>query len=235
MQIELNEILKVVLKTSISFVVLLISIRLLGKKQIGHLTFFNYITGITIGSIAANIISFTDEPFIYGLIGLICWCLLNVMIDYINLKSNKIRTLIDGEPTLVIKNGKILKKALASARINLADLTMILREKNIFSLKEVDYAIVEPNGRISVLKKQAEQPITKADLKIPIMPAQYLPTKIISDGQLIPNSLKELKLNQTWLENELNAQGITSINEVFYAEIETNGSLFVECNQDSLQ
>lgn len=145
---------QVILETIITFLVLLLYTRLLGKKQMSHLTFFNYITGITIGSIAANMVMLDTRSFYKELTSLTIWCLLTELVSWIALKSPKLRKSLDGKPTIVIKDGIIDKKALGSLRLNTDDLTMLLREKDIFNIAEVNYAILEPHGRLSVLKKE---------------------------------------------------------------------------------
>jgi len=137
-------LLGIIFRTSITFLILLIMTRLLGKKQLSHLTFFNYVTGITIGSIAAEIVSKPDMPLVSGLTSLIWWTFLTLLVGYIGIKSAKARIAIDGEPTIVIRDGFIIDSALAKTRLNLDDLSMMLRERDAFSIKEVEYAILEP-------------------------------------------------------------------------------------------
>lgn len=155
-----SSFLKVILETVITFLILLLYTRLLGKKQMSHLTFFNYITGITIGSIAGNMVMIDTRTFYKELTSLTIWCVLTELVSFIALKSPKLRNKLDGEPTMVIKKGVIDKNALKSLRVNVDDLTMLLREKDIFDFSEVDYAILEPHGRLSVLKKDI---LTKGD------------------------------------------------------------------------
>ena len=193
-----------------------------------HLTFFNYTTGITIGSIAANMIHENDEPFWDDLISLTWWCILTFLIGYIGLKFGKLRQIIDGEPSILIKKGKIMKKQLKSNRVNMDDLSMLLRKQNIFSIKEVEYAILEPNGNLSVMKKLNEQQVTKSDMNIPLSPFKYIPSEIIVDGKVILDNLKELGLNEHWLDIQLKKQNISSIRDVFYAEIQNDGTLFID-------
>lgn len=220
-------------KVIISFSVLLFMTRIMGKRQIGHLTYFNYVTGITIGAVAAAI---TIDPRIdmaNGLVSLIGWSLLTYLISYINLKSPKARVILDDQPTILIKNGKILEKQMASVKLNMDDLSMLLREKNIFSTNEVDYAIFEPNGQLSVLKKADQQYVTKKDLHITTVKPIYIPSKIIVDGKIIPENLNELNLNQNWLEKQLQQSGVC-LQDVFYAEIQSDGSLYIDKRQDNL-
>jgi len=155
---------KIILKTTLTFITLLILTRMLGKKQLSELTFFNYITGVTIGSLAANTIVNTSSQYLNEMIKLIWWILLTIFVTLISLKSSRARVLLEGEPIMVIKNGKIVEEALKSTKINLDDLSMLLRSKDIFSITEVDYAILESNGELSILKKQENQKNSKPSL-----------------------------------------------------------------------
>lgn len=210
---------KIILKTTLTFITLLILTRMLGKKQLSELTFFNYITGVTIGSLAANTIVNTSSQYLNEMIKLIWWILLTIFVTLISLKSSRVRVLLEGEPIMVIKNGKIVEEALKSTKINLDDLSMLLRSKDIFSITEVDYAILESNGELSILKKQENQ---KTQNRL------YMPIEIIIDGNLIYRNLKELNIDKTWIYKELKNQGINSIEEVLYGEIQEDGSLYID-------
>lgn len=130
----------------------------------------------------------------------------------------------------MIKKGKIIRHSLASNRLNIDDLSMLLRKQNVFSITDVEYAILEPNGNLSVMKKQPQQQVTKADMKIPTSNISYIPSEIIVDGKIIYNNLKELNLTEDWLKKQLKQQNINSIQNVFYAEIQSDGNLFVAKN-----
>jgi len=224
---------EMILRTTLSFAVLLLLARLLGKKQLSQLTFFNYITGITIGSIAADIAGETETPFTNGLISLIWWSFLTGLVGYIGIKSSKARIVLDGEPTIVIKEGKILEKAMQSIRLNIDDLSMMLREQGVFSTQDVDYAVLEPNGKLSILKKVKQQPATKQDLKVSTPIPKYFPSEIISDGKFISKNLEELNLTKESILQQLQKQGIHSVEEVFYAEIQNDGSLYIDLKKDN--
>jgi uncharacterized membrane protein YcaP (DUF421 family) len=167
------------------------------------MTFFTYITGITLGNIAGDMVVHRDIKVIDGITGLTLWAFLTLGIEHLSVESSKARILLDGEPTIVIKNGKILEKAMASSKLNMDDLSMLLRDKNVFSVREVEYAILEPNGKLSVLKKLEEENVTKKDLQIPLNQRLYIPTELIVDGQIVRRNLKELNLSQDWLENQI--------------------------------
>jgi len=229
--------LDIAIRTITSFVFLLILTRFLGKKQISHITLFNYITGITFGSIAASTAVDSQIPMKNGLIGLVVWTILTFVVGKLSLKVPKIRVLLDGEPTIVIKKGKILEKAMESMHLNMDDLSMLLREKDIFAVSEVDYAILEPHGRLSVLKKTEHEHVTKKDMKLSTEPRIYLPTEVIVDSLIVNKNLKDLNLSMKWLEKELRKAGhaLSEINQIFYAELQSDGRIHVDKRSDELR
>ncbi|WP_107950643.1 DUF421 domain-containing protein [Lysinibacillus parviboronicapiens] len=219
--------LRIAIETVLTFFVLLTLTRFLGKKQLSHLTFFNYVTGITIGSMAANMVVLSTNDYTKDLLSLIIWCLLTTILGYISLKSGKIRVILDGQPTIIIKHGEIDRKALKRTGVNIDDLTMMIRQYQTFSITEIDYAILEPNGRLSILKKPEYQGTQKRDLNIYPSPPAYLPIEIITDGKLLPKNLLEVGKSRDWLNKELRKANIKGVEEVFYAE-ESDGSLFIQ-------
>jgi uncharacterized membrane protein YcaP (DUF421 family) len=224
----LAKILDTIIRTTLIFTVLLLLTRLLGKKELSQLTYFNYVTGATIGSIAANMADKVGEPFFYEMINLIWWIGLTFLVGFISLKWPKGRIIIDGEPTIVIKKGKISEKALSYLKLNIDDLMVLLRSKDVFSIKEVEYAILEPNGEISILKKPDSQNLIKKDLNIQNNEPKYIPMEIITDGRLIEKNLQELKISKDWVIEQLTYQGIYSFKDVLFAEIQEDGTLYIE-------
>ncbi|MET1177244.1 DUF421 domain-containing protein [Peribacillus simplex] len=222
-------IIEVLSRVVAAFVVLLLITRIMGKKQVSQLTYFNYITGITIGAVAASITIDTSIDMVDAFVSLIGWSVLTILVSFINLKSPKARIILDGEPTIVIKDGKILEKALKGEKLNMDDLSMLLREQSIFSMQEVNYAVLEPNGQLSVLKKVDSQSVSKKD--ITYVKPLYIPTEIIVDGKIVPHNLSKLSLNQNWLETQLQQFGVC-LQDVFYAEIQSDGTLYIDKRQD---
>ncbi|MFL0195299.1 DUF421 domain-containing protein [Clostridium sp. WILCCON 0269] len=129
-------------------------------------------------------------------VGLVWWCVLTGLTGYVGLKSGNLRRIIDGQPTILIKKGKIQKQALTSTHINIDDLSMLLRKQSVFSITEVEYAILEPDGNLSVLKKPQQQQITKSDMQISTSTLNYMPSEIIVDGKIIKHNLSELNLSE---------------------------------------
>ncbi|HET7627309.1 MAG TPA: DUF421 domain-containing protein [Bacillales bacterium] len=220
------------LRTFLAFLFLLGLTRFLGKKQIGQMTYFTYITGIAMGNIAADVAVEKQVSIVTGLTGLVAWTVFTWLLELFSMKSGKARLILDGEPSIVIKNGSIQQKTLKTLRLNVDDLTMMLRNKNIFSVQDVDYAIFEPNGKFSVLKKPSRTMVTKADMQIPVPSNRALPTELITDGSVVKRNLQEVGKTEEWLKEQLRADGIQEIAEVFFAELQSNGTLYIERRMD---
>lgn len=223
---------EMLVRTTVTFVVLLFLARVLGKEQLSQLTFFNYITGITIGSIAGEMVAHDDTHFLNSITSLIWWSILTMIVSYISMKSIKAKVLLDDKPTIVIKNGKILEKELKKSRLPVSDLTMLLRLQGIFSVKDVHFAVLETNGELSVFKKVAQQTATKQDVKAQTTVPEYMPTTIIEDGKIIKQNLTGLNLNEEWILKHLKRHGVNSPRQVFYAEIESDGSVYMDLRDD---
>ena len=223
----LQNIAETALRAAIGFIILLGLTRLIGKKQMGQLTIFTYITGIALGNIAGDMVVHRDISIVDGLVGMILWAVLVWIVEYSSLKSTHVRVALDGEPTIVIKKGEIMQDRLKSQRLNVDDLTMLLRTNNVFSIRDVDYAILEPNGQLSILKKSENQQVTKQDMHIPVTPKPYIPAEIIVDGRPVDKNMKEYGLSRQWLHGELKKAGIHSVDDVFFAEIQSDGSLYI--------
>lgn len=229
----MQTIIETSVRTILGFTVLLTLTRLLGVKQLGQLTIFTYITGIAMGNIAGDMVVHRDIKLVDGISGLIVWAVMTFIVEYISLKSSKARVLLDGEPTIVIKKGVIMQKELASQRLNMDDLSMLLRLNSIFSIQDVDYAILEPNGQLSVLKKPHLESLIKKDMNIQTNDRKYLPTELIVDGKLVSKNLKEYNFDESWLSAQLKQAGLSSIDEVFFAELQMDGSLYINKKSNS--
>lgn len=229
----MNEGLVVFVRSLISFFSLLIFTRILGKEQISQLTFFDYILGITIGSIAASLSTDLSSRSWPHWIGLITWAALGLLLEYITLKWRYVAKYLENEPTIVIMNGKIMEKTLKKMRFRVSDITELLRNKDIFDLTEVDFAIIEPNGQLSVLKKPEYQNLTPKDMYIQ-KKASGISSELIYDGILIEENLRQLDKDKNWLLNELKKQGITDISDVFIATLNPSGSLYIDLYNDHM-
>ena len=224
-------ILVVVIRSIICFFILLLLVRLMGKQQVAQLTFFDYVVGITIGSIASTLSVQVNESLLSTLAGLITWTLLAILLAYLSMHSVKVRKIVDGSPTVVITNGKIIEENLKRIRIPIEQLLSELRTQGVFSIADVESALFEPGGKISVQKKYLKQPVTPVDLNIS---PQYdgLPINLIVDGALVPEALASLNITKAWLQYQLSKQNIQDITEVSLAQLDTKGNLYVDLKGD---
>jgi uncharacterized membrane protein YcaP (DUF421 family) len=141
---------------------------------------------------------------------------------------------LEGEPTLVIQNGKILAKNMSRCRYNIDDMLLQLRTQGVFNVDDVEFAVLESNGQLSVLRKSHKQPVTREDLKIP-SGYEGLSSEMIVDGEIIYQNLQQNNLDEAWLILELERQGIRSPKEIMLASLDTRGNLYVDKKVDGLQ
>lgn len=221
----------VVIRSVISFIVLLVLVRLIGKQQMSEMTFFDYVVGITIGSIASVLCVELNQNMFATISGMVIWALLPYALAHMTLKNAKLRKIIEGEAVVVIENGKIQEDRLRKIRISVDELLTQLRMKGVFSLADVEFALFETNGKLSVQKKTQKQPVTPSDLNISTA-YEGLPTTVISDGILLKDALKSLNLSQAWLYYQLGKQNIREISEISFAQLDTKGKLFVDLKGD---
>lgn len=221
----------VVIRSFVAFFALLLLVRLMGKQQVAQLTFFDYVVGITIGSIASTLSVQVNENLLSTLAGLATWALLAILMASISMHSKRFRTIVDGSATLVIANGKILEDKLHQIRIPIEQLLAELRTQGIFNIAEVEYALFEAGGKISVQKKSQNQPVTPNHLNIPV-PYQGMPVNLVLDGKVLPESLHSLGISQAWLIHQLGKRNIQDISEVSLAQLDTAGVLYVDLKGD---
>lgn len=155
----MNEVLVVVVRGIIAFFTLLIFTRILGKTEISQLTYFDYVNGITIGSIAATLTTNLNERALPEWVGLATWTGAVIIMQLIALKSRYLSKYLNGEPVVVIMNGQIMEDAMKKMRYHLNELLVQLREKGVFDISQVEFAVLETSGKLSVLKKSTYQPV----------------------------------------------------------------------------
>lgn len=229
----MNEGLVVFVRAIIGFFSLLIFARLIGKEQISQLTFFDYIVGITIGSLSGSLTTDLSSRAWPHWVGLITWTALCYLMEKISLKWRYAAKYLEGEPAIVIMNGKIMENVLRKAKYSISDILVLLRNKEIFNLNEVAYAIIEPNGAISVLKKPEYLPLTAKDMNITIKPSG-IGTEIIYDGMVIKENLRQLNKDEKWLYKELKKHGAKDPTEVFLLTLDPGGNLYIDKYEDHI-
>lgn len=217
----------VAVRAVLTFITLLIFTRLSGKTQIAQLTFFEWVTGITIGSIGGVLstdLSIRPWPVF---VGLAVWVVLVILTQYVAMKSRWTGKMLDGEPVVVVQNGQILEKCLGRIRMRVGELNSLLREKDVFDISTVEVAVLEPHGKLSVLLRSQERPVTPKDLNIPTS-YEGLGVELVVDGEVMMQNLRRMGLNQAWLRERLQEQGLSGPAEAFLAVIDTQGRIYVD-------
>lgn len=230
----MNESYVVMVRGIISFFTLLIFARVLGKQQISQLTFFDYILGITIGSTASSLTTDLTSRAWPHWIGLLTWTIAVLLLQVISMRWRKASKFIDGEPTIVIKEGKILEDGMNKMRYRMDDLFEQLRQKDIFDIMEVRLAILEKDGKISVLKKPEFLNATMQDLNLPIK-NNGMAAELIYSGVIIEQNLTQMNHDRKWLDEQLQKQNIKSPSEVFFMTVNQDGTLYIDKYADHIQ
>lgn len=230
----MSEGLVVIVRSVIGFFSLLIFARIIGKSQISQLTFFDYVLGITIGSMAASLATDLSSRAWPHWVALVSWAALGYFMEKITVKWRYASKFFEGEPVIVMMNGKIMEEVLKKMNYTVSEVMGLLRNKGIFDPNQVDFAILEPNGQLSVLQKPQYLPLTPKDMKLNVS-SSGISSELIYDGIIVDQNLRQLKKNRKWLLKELEKQGIHDVSEVFFASLNPAGSLYVDRYEDRLQ
>ena len=212
-------------RTFFVYFLVLVVIRAMGKSEIGQLSPFDFVVAIIIAELAVIPLESRDLPLWHSILPLVILGLLEVIVSYATLFSHTLRGLICGHPQIIIKNGVLLRKEMRKARYNLDELLAHLREKGIFDPANVEFAVLETSGKLSVIEKSQHRPVTPADLGIPTS-YEGLPTVLVMDGNIMKKDLKSINLDEKWLCDVLKEQGLSPSN-VLLATLGTDGRLFV--------
>lgn len=219
------EFLKVVLTSLLSVAALFAIAKIMGHKQMSQLDFFDYITGITIGSIAAELATELEKPW-KPLVAMMIYGAVAVTLSILMSKCPKTRKYINGTPTVIMNNGKFYRKNMKKAKMDLSEFTVMCRQAGYFNLKDIQTAIFEYNGRLTILPVSTKRPANPLDFNIVPQP-EFINTQVIADGKVLKANLKQLGLDEKWLKAELKAQGILNEKEVFLAVCDGNNQLTV--------
>lgn len=212
-------------RTVFVYLLVLLIIRMMGKREIGQLSPFDFVVAIIIAELAAIPMEATDLPLWHSIIPLVVLGLLEVFMSYATLFSRTLRGIVCGHPQVVIKNGRMLRKEMRKARYNLDEIMEQLREKGIVEVSDVEFAILETSGKLSVILKSQHRPVTPADLGI-ATPYEGLPTMLVMDGNVLTKNLKEVNLSEDWLNEQLKKQGLCA-KDVLLVTLGTDGRLFI--------
>jgi len=215
------EIIEVSWRTVLLYVVIIIIFRFIGQRGINQLNVIDLVVVLMISELGVVAIEDTGESLLHQLVPILILTLIQIGLTYIQLKSQKLRRVLDGQPIIVIKQGKIDEKQMRKSRYNLDDLLLQLRDKNIGDIREVDYAILEPSGTLSVFKKPESKDKSESVFLLPL----------VIDGIIQEKHLNLINKNSSWLFNELKQRGYKDVKRILYCSF-LNGQLFVDIKNE---
>lgn len=208
------EVLQVVLASLFSAVILFLIAKVIGHKQVAQLEFFDYITGITIGSIAAELATTLDKPWWKPTISMLVFGSITVALSIITRRFARSRKFINGTPTIVMNDGKLYRQNMKKAKLELSEFLLLCRQEGYFNLNDIQTAVFEYNGKLSILPVSTKRPLNPEDMELNPKP-EHIGTEIIMDGRVMGDNLKRKGLNDDWLQKELKKQGYKSAKEIF--------------------
>lgn len=215
------------------FIVAVAAARIMGKRNIARVPSYKLVSYFAIAIIAVLISVNIIQELAFGLIALGVWVLFPILLEYLSMRSKLFHDLINGKETVLIKHGKIMEENLKQTRLTGEELLRELRSKNAFNLADVEFAVMETSGEISVFLKSDKKPVTTHDLEIMTAP-QAEPQTIILDGNALNESLASLGLNKEWLRIQLENTGV-SLDNVFLGQVNSSGELYLDLFEDAVQ
>lgn len=208
-------------RTIILYIAVIISIRLMGKRQIGDMQPSDLVITLLISEIAAMPLQDTDQPILFGVSAIFTIVLIEILVSLVSLKSFAVRKILSGSSAILIRDGVIDQKELKKVRMTVLDLVEMLRGQQVFDISDVSFAVLETGGSLSVLLKSKKQPATVGDIKIAKPPAE-LPLPVVSDGKILSDSLKKLGFKEDEVVVRLAKKGIRA-EDVFLMTLDHSG------------
>ncbi len=217
------EIIKVVLTSALSALALFIIAKVMGHKQMAQLDLFDYVTGITIGSIAAELATELEEPW-KPLIAMVIYGVISVGLSMVTNTSLRARKFINGTPTIIMNDGKIYRENMKKAKLDLTEFMVMCRQEGYFNLGDIQTAIFEYNGRLTILPVSDKRPLTPKDMNI-TLPKEDISSEVIMDGRVLGENLQRLGLDETWLQKQLKEQKYHSAKDIYLGICDQNNNL----------
>jgi uncharacterized membrane protein YcaP (DUF421 family) len=213
-------------RTVFLYLTVLLAIRIMGKREVGELSAFDLVVAIMIAELAAMAMDKIEMPLYQGIIPIFTLVFMEMLFSWISLKSHAVRSLINGVPSIVISNGQIVEKEIRRLRYNVSDLLGQLRQKDVYNIDDVQFAVLETSGELSVVLKADRRPLTPGDLGLPVR-YEGLPAPLIFDGRVHGKNLSKINLDESWLIGELKKKGVAGIEDVLFASLDCQGQLYV--------
>lgn len=223
-------ILPLFFRTVLVYAVVFLVMRIMGKREIGKLSVFDLVISIMIAEIGVFVLDDIERPLSHGLVPIATLVLIQVLTAHLSLRSRKLRMIIDGEPSVLIQHGKLDREEMKRQRYNLDDLMVQLRQNRVMNVADVEFAILETSGKLTVVekpeekKKEEEPPVDLFDT----IRYEGLPLPLIMDGKVQDANLEKLGKTRFWLKSQIQQEGVREFKEVFFCSVDHRGKLFLD-------
>lgn len=217
----------VFVRVFVLYTVLLLSLRILGKRQVSTLQPFELVTIILLADVASIPMATTGTPLVNGIVGVFALLVVSYTVSYLTMKSAGLRAVISGRPTVIVANGHIVEQSMNELRYTVDDLVEQLRLMGYPNIQDVEFAILETNGQLSVIPKSQKRPLHAADIGVATI-YEGLPTPLVIDGRVDRENLNLIGLDMDWLNEQLGQRGLLGPQQVLYAALDTSGSLYCQ-------
>ncbi|WP_431089008.1 DUF421 domain-containing protein [Paenibacillus sp. 8b26] len=228
------ELWETMLRSISAFTLMMLIARILGKSTIAQMTYHDFVAVITLGAITANLAFNNTISIKILLTSLLTFTGISYLLMFFSMKNRKLRNWFSGKPTVLIQEGKILESNMRKLKITLDTLNQELRGKNIFNIQDVQYAVLELNGSISVLPKPDRMPVTRKDLHLDVRSKQTFPIELVMDGNIVEANLKQNDITTEWLHSQIKKKGL-SIENINYAVISSDGNVYFDEYEDQIE
>lgn len=215
----------ILLRTFLLIIIIFVLFKLIGKKQISQMNSFDYILGITIGSLVADISLDLEKNILFGIGALCLYCLFSIIVSYVSIKNSNLRRFLVGDETLIINNGKILRNNLAKCKITINDLEREARLAGYFRLDEINMAYFEANGQFSFELKEKEKPISKKDIGLKSH-NNGLVYNLIIDGKIIKDNLHNANVSEKWIRQQVSVHG-KKIEDILLLTVDNDKNIII--------
>ncbi|MBE6138593.1 MAG: DUF421 domain-containing protein [Firmicutes bacterium] len=226
MEFNFIEVLDVIARSLLSLMVLFLVTKILGKKQVSQLSMFDYVIGISIGNFAAEMTTDLELSYVNGITAVLVFGFVAYLVSYFSMKSIILRRFFIGTPTVLIKDGKILVNSLRKCKFDINDLLEECRVSGYFDISQIEYALLEANGKLSILSKGEYLNVTIKDMDLPPK-KQGLCANVVIDGKIMKNNLKFINKNEKWLWKELKIKGYNNLKSILLATVDNNEKLMI--------
>lgn len=219
------------MRIAVLYVTVMIALRLMGKREIGQLSVFDFVVSMMIAELSTLPMEDTKIPLYVSILSVGILVLLQIAVALLQLKYHRFRHLVEGEPVVLVEHGKIRDAEMKRMRYSVSDLLLQLREKGVATVADVEFAILENSGKLSVLPKADKRPLTAADLMQPVQ-QETIPLPLVIDGTPVEKSLNNIGRDTDWLTQQLKQRGYPDLDQVFFASIDSLGYMYIDPKDD---